>query len=111
MLVADGEVGEFELESDQQRIRRNLLSFFSAFDAETLPPPSTDANVMNHIDDPMYREEISTHFLHQVEYVRKRILNNCSAKRGLTPGSLVNGFSELTALQSISVRAYIITTC
>ena len=92
VLVEDKD--EFEQDSDHQRIRRNLLSFFSDFDAETLPPPSTDKTVMNNIDNPLYRGDISPHFLQQVEYVRKRILQNCSAKRGFSPGSLITGFRK-----------------
>ena len=89
-------------DSDQQRFRRNLLNFFSAFDAETLPSPSSDKNVLSNMDNPMYQGDISPDFLHQVENVRKCILNNCSAKRGLSPGSLVSGFREFPAFANCS---------
>ena len=75
----------------QRKITQCLLGFFSSFDAESLPPPSTDIHVMQNIDNPLYSKEVSTLFLHQVENVRKRILNNCTPKRGFTAGSVIDG--------------------
>ncbi len=78
----------------QRSVRQCLLSFFSAFDSETLPPPSIDPYVMRNIDNPLYQKDICPPFLQKVEYVRKRILDNCSAKRGFTRGSVVSGFRK-----------------
>ena len=78
----------------QKSIRKCLLSFFSAFDSETLPPPSTDPHVMRNIENPLYQQDISPMFLQKTQYVRKRILDNCSAKRGFTGGSVVSGFRK-----------------
>ena len=91
VLVPDATDDEY-----QQRIRQCLLSFFSAFDAETLPPPSTDAHVMRNIENPLYQKDISPYFLQKVEYVRKRILDSCTAKRGFAHGSKVNGFRKFS---------------
>lgn len=79
----------------QKRIRQCILSFFCAFDAETLPPPSTDPHVMQNIENPLYQKEISPVFLQKVEYVRKRIFNNCAPKKGFSGGSVVSGFRKL----------------
>ena len=49
---------------------------------------------MANIEDPRYKEEISPDFLHQVEYVRCKILDKCQPKRGYTKGSLMNGIRE-----------------
>ena len=70
----------------QKEIRQCILSFFSAFDAETLPPPSTDPYVMWNIEDPRYQKDISPSFLQQVE-----IFNYCAPKKGFTGGN-INGF-------------------
>ena len=59
-----------------------------------IPPPSTNPHVMENIEDPRYKEEISHYFLQQVEYVRHRILDKCQPKRGYTEGSLMNGIRE-----------------
>ena len=80
----------------QKGIRQCILSFFNAFDAETLPPPSTDPHVMWNIENPLYQKEISPAFLHKVEYVRKRIFDNCVPKKGFTGGSIVSGFRTFT---------------
>ena len=91
VLVPDATDDEY-----QQRIRQCLLSFFSAFDAETLPPPSTDPHVMRNIENPLYQKDINPLFLQKVEYVRKRILDCCTAKRGFAHGSKVNGFRKFS---------------
>ena len=78
----------------QNSIRQCILSFFCGFDAETLPPPSTDQHVMQNIENPLYQKDISPTFLQKVEYVRKRILNNCTPKRGFSEGSVISGFRE-----------------
>ena len=78
----------------QKSIRRCLLSFFRAFDAETLPPPSVDQHVMQNIENPAYHKDLSHAFLNKVEYIRKRIFKNCEAKRGFTAGSVVSGFRK-----------------
>ena len=78
----------------QNDIRRCLLGFFSSFDAETLPPPSTDPHVMHNIDNPLYREEISPAFLQKLAYVKKRIFDNCYPKKGYKGGSIVSGFRK-----------------
>ena len=78
----------------QKSIRRCLLSFFRAFDAETLPPPSVNQHVMQNIENPAYQKDLNPNFLHKVEYIRKRIFKNCEAKRGFTAGSVVSGFRK-----------------
>ena len=75
----------------QKGIRQCILSFFSAFDAETLPPPTTDPYVMWNIEDPRYQKDISPSFLQQVEDIRKKIFNYCAPKKGFTGGN-INGF-------------------
>ena len=84
----------------QRNIRQCLLTFFSSFDAETIPPPSTDAHVMSNIEDPLYQKDISPQFLQKVEYVRKRILDCCTAKRGFGKGSVINGIRKFSIIRS-----------
>jgi len=78
----------------QNSIRRCILSFFCGFDAETLPPPSTEPHVMQNIENPLYQKDISPAFLHKVEYVRKRIFDNSAPKKGFSKGSVVSGFRK-----------------
>ena len=78
----------------QNEIRQCLLGFFSTFDAETLPPPSTDPHVMQNIDNPLFQQEISPAFLQKLAYVKKRIFDNCSPKKGFSGGSVVSGFRK-----------------
>ena len=80
--------------SIQAQATKCLLEFFASLDAEMIPPPSTNSHVMANIEDPRYKEEISPDFLHQVEYVRCKILDKCQPKRGYTKGSLMNGIRE-----------------
>ncbi len=81
----------------QKGIRQCILRFFCAFDAETLPPPSTKPHVIQDIENPRYQEEISTKFLQKVEFVREKFFDNCSPKKGFTGGSVVTGFRKLCA--------------
>ena len=53
---------------------------------------------MKNIEDPRCKDEISPDFLHQVEYVRARILEKCEPKRGYAPGSFVNGIRKYTII-------------
>ena len=78
-----------------RNIRQCILSFFSGFDAETLPPPSTEPHVMQNIENPLYQKDISPAFLHKVEYVRKRIFDNSAPKQGFSEGSVISGFRKL----------------
>ena len=82
----------------QKNTRRCLLSFFSSFDAETLPPPSTNPAVLRNIENPAYYMEINPGFREKSEIVISRIMQNYCAKRGFTEGSLVSGSRKLTNL-------------
>ena len=85
----------------RKAITECLLSFFSAFDAETLPPPSADPHVMRNIENPLYQKDISPIFLQKVEYVRRRIFDSCVPKKGFTRGSIVSGFRKFMTLISL----------
>lgn len=85
----------------QKSIRQCILSFFCAFDAETLPPPSTDPHVMQNIENPLYQKEINPSFLQQVEYIKTRIFNNCAPKKGFSGGSVISGSRKLNTLNSL----------
>ena len=50
---------------------------------------------MANIEDPRYKDDISSDFHQQVEYVRTKILKKCLPKRGYTKGSLMNGIRKL----------------
>lgn len=91
----------------QKGIRQCILSFFNAFDAETLPPPSTDPHVMWNIENPLYQKDISPAFLEKVEYVRKRIFDNCAPKKGFTGGSIVSGFRKFMVTIMSAISMYI----
>ena len=52
---------------------------------------------MQNIENPLYQKEISPAFLQKVEYVRKRIFDNCAPKKGFTEGSIVSGFRKFTS--------------
>jgi hypothetical protein len=95
-MYSDDQVLVDDSKDDETKkgISQCILSFFCAFDAETLPPPSTDAHVMQNIENPLYQKDISPEFLRKVEYVRKRIFNNCAPKKGFTGGSIVGGFRK-----------------
>lgn len=82
----------------QRNTRRCLLSFFSSFDSETLPPPSTNPAVMSNIENPAYYKEINPAFRKKSEIVISRIMLNYCAKRGFTEGSLVSGSRKPTGL-------------
>ena len=86
----------------QRNIGQHILSFFCGFDAETLPPPSTDRHVMQNIENPLYQKDINPAFLHKVEYVRKRIFDNCTPKRGFSEGSVISGFREFCGTNLLS---------
>ena len=82
-------------ESIRDKASKCLLEFFTSLDAEMIPPPSTSPHVMANIEDPRYKDDISSHFHQQVEYVRTKILQKCLPKRGYTKGSLMNGIRKL----------------
>ena len=50
---------------------------------------------MQNIENPLYQKDISPIFLQKVEYVRKRIFDNCAPKKGFSGGSIVSGFRTL----------------
>ena len=56
---------------------------------------------MWNIENPLYQKDISPAFLEKVEYVRKRIFDNCAPKKGFTGGSVVSGFRMFAALPVI----------
>ena len=86
--------GDWDTDSIQYKASTCLLKFFTSFDAEIIPPPSTSPHVMKNIEDPRYKDEISPDFTQQVEYVRTKIFEKCEPKRGYAPGSLVNGMRK-----------------
>ena len=45
-----------------------------------IPPPSTSPHVMANIEDPRYKDDISSDFYQQVEYVRTKILKSVCLK-------------------------------
>ena len=61
---------------------------------------------MKNIENPMYKSEISTDFIHQIEYVRTRIFEKCEPKRGYGAGSLVNGMSKFKIIINIIKSLY-----
>ena len=65
---------------------------------------------MKNIEDPRYRSEISTHFLQQVEFVRRKILNKCEPKRGYKPGSSVTGIRKYFMYNIIAIDMQFETT-
>ena len=80
--------------STQAKASKIILKFFSSFDAETIPPPSTNPHVMKNIEDPRYQKDLSPDFLNQIDFVRHKIFDKCQPKRGFAEGSLVNGIRE-----------------
>ena len=88
-----------------------LLNFFTDFDAEMIPPPSTSSEVMENIEDPKYKDKISPDFIQQVEYVRTKIFEKCKPKRGYTAGSLVNGICKYSIIIVVIIMFIRIRRC
>ena len=88
-------VGDATDDQSQNDVRRCLLGLFNSFDAETLPPPSIDPEVMQNIDNPKFQKDISPLFLKKLAHVKKQIFDNCSPKRGYTGhGTVISGFRK-----------------
>ena len=88
-----------------------LLNFFTDFDAEMIPPPSTSSEVMENIEDPKYKDKISPDFIQQVGHVRTKIFEKCEPKRGYTAGSLVNGICKSIYYLKLFVLAVCLSVC
>ena len=87
----------------QKQASKYLLEFFTSLDAEMVPPPSTDPDIVANIDNPIYREKINPEFFLKVEHVCAKILNECQPKRGYTEGSLMNGKRKLCIMKQNNV--------
>lgn len=61
-----------------------LSKCLPSFNAEVLPPPSTDSKVMQNITDQRYQSKISPDFIEQVKIVVQKIFELCHAKKDST---------------------------
>ena len=79
----------------QMKISKCLLGFFASFEAEMLPPPSTDPEVLKDIENTQIHKKLEHAFVQGVPRVCQRIIELSSPKKGFVKGSEVDGASEL----------------
>ena len=92
--------GEFE-PTDEDKVRKAILSFYPSFDAFSLPPPSEKPEVVQNMDK-VNENEISPQFLEQAETLLQILNNKLPTKKA--PDS----FDDLNASSySILVQNYV----
>lgn len=74
-----------------QRVVDNILKYFPDFDAFSLSPPSSDAEVMRHLSEEGRQKEISSSFLKGVEDFKQLLRSKLSPKQSFSGPGLVTG--------------------
>ena len=77
----------------QTKIGNCLLGFFASFNAEMLPPPSTNPEVLKDIENTQIHTKLEPAFVQGVPRVCDRIIELSSPKKGFVEGSEVDGAS------------------
>ena len=87
-------MGEDPVNNDvQTKISNCLLGFFATFNAEMLPPPSTNPEVLRDIENIKMHTKLEPAFVLGVPRVCQRIIELCLPKKGFIEGSEVDGAS------------------
>lgn len=68
---------------------RSILDFFPCFSAFDLPPPTTDREVLKHINQE--KSQLSRPFLRGLEVLKVKLKTILSPKRGFNDGEFVTG--------------------
>ena len=79
----------------QTKISKCLIGFFASFNAEMLPPPSTNPEVLKDIENTQKHKQLEPAFVQGVQRVCQRIIELYSPKKGFVEGSNVDGASQL----------------
>ena len=79
----------------QTKISNCLLGFFTSFNAEMLPPPSTDPEILKNIENTQIHTKLEPAFVKGVPRVCQKIIELYSPKKGFIQGSEVDGPGQL----------------
>ena len=70
-------------------VAKSILTFFPSIECQTIPPPSDNPAVLQHIEENEHR--LSPHFIDAVEKVIELLKANIKVKKGLTSDQIVTG--------------------
>jgi len=82
-----------------------IMDAFPAFSAESLPRPSANPNVIQHIEDARFRAEISAEFVQRARLLRQSLWQQLVPKRSADGRSFVTGvqLAELCVVYSSAI--------
>ena len=75
----------------KQEVAESILKFFPGFEAFKLPPPSSDPDVVQNLNDESNFSEINKSFLKGVKEFKQLLHSTLTPKHSLNEGEFVTG--------------------
>ena len=75
----------------KQEVAESILKFFPGFEAFKLPPPSSDPDVIQNLNDECNLPEINKSFLKGVQAFKQMLLSTLTPKKSFNEGEYVTG--------------------
>ena len=85
------------VEKDQQKVSESILNFFSGFESFSLPPPSSDDEVMQNISHA--KDKLNPKFLDGVKRFKFLLKSKLAPKRSINQGEFVTGEGKESLMQ------------